>query len=225
VIEVALGAFIGLLVSFIVLPSSAHRQMRQVASRTLDLMARALVSLLAGLRQGLDDDELHRLQDGLGQSLNELNTIGIEVERERRARLSRVPDTGPLRRTLLRLRHDLVIVGRAAGVAMPQEIRQRLQPRLDAIATAAATYMRASGTALLSQLAPAPLEPFETALRAFTDEIAAMRQEGVTRALSGEATERFFATGFALEQMHQNFIDLQRVVREWGPAIEEEAEV
>ena len=225
VIEVALGAFIGLLVSFIVLPSSAHRQMRQVASRTLDLMARALVALLAGLRQGLDDDELHRLQDGIGQALTELNTVGVEVERERRARLSRVPDTGPLCRTLLRLRHDLVIVGRAAGVAMPAEIRQRLQPRLDAIANAAASYMREIGTALLSQLPPASLEPFETALHVYADEIAAMRQEGVTRALPGEVTERFFATGFALEQMHQNLIDLQRVVREWGPAIEEEAEI
>ncbi|HTE81271.1 MAG TPA: FUSC family protein, partial [Reyranella sp.] len=89
----------------------------------------------------------------------------------------------------------------------------------------AATYMRANGVALLSHLAPAPLEPFETALRAYTDEIAAMRQEGATRAFSGEVTERFFATGFALEQMHQNFIDLERVVREWGPAIEEETEV
>jgi uncharacterized membrane protein YccC len=222
VIEVALGAFVGLLVSFIVLPSSAHRQMRQIASRTLDLMARALVALLAGLRQGLDDDELHRLQDGIGQSLDELNTIGVEAERERRARLSREPETGPLRRTLLRLRHDLVIVGRTAGVAMPDEIRQRLQPRLDAIANTAATYMRANGVALLSHLAPSPLEPFETALQAYADEIAAMRREGVTRALSGEATERFFATGFALEQMHQNFVDLERVVREWGPAIEEE---
>lgn len=225
VIEVGLGAFIGLVVSFIVLPSSAHRQMRQVASRTLDLMARALEALLAGLRQGLDDDELHRLQDGIGQALTDLNTVGAEVERERRAHLSRVPETGPLRRTLLRLRHDLVIVGRAARVAMPEEIRQRLQPRLEAIATTAATYMRANGVALLSQLAPAPLEPFETALRAYTDEIAAMRQEGATRAFPGEVTERFFATGFALEQMHQNFIDLQRVVREWGPAIEEETEV
>jgi uncharacterized membrane protein YccC len=225
VIEVALGAFVGLAVSFIVLPSSSHREMRQVASRTLDLMAQVLVSLLAGLRLGLNENELHRLQDGIGQALGELNMVGVEADRERRARLSREPETGPLSRTLLRLRHDLVIVGRTARVAMPEEIRQRLVPRLDAVANAAATYMRANGAALLSHSAPWPLEPFETALRAYGDEIEAMRQEGLTRALPGEAAERFFATGFALEQMRQNFIDLQRVVREWGPAIEEEAKV
>ena len=43
-----LGAVVGLLVSFVVLPSSAHRQMRQAASRILDLMARALTALIAG---------------------------------------------------------------------------------------------------------------------------------------------------------------------------------
>jgi hypothetical protein len=31
-------------------------------------------------------------------------------------------------------------------------------------------------------------------------------------------TERFFALGFGLEQLHQNFTDLQRVVTEWSRA-------
>jgi len=224
VLEVGVGAIVGLLVSFLVLPSRAHPQMRQAAARTLELMARAFVALLAGLRAGLDDNELHRLQDGIGQALNELNTVGIEAERERRARLSREPETGPLRRTLLRLRHDLVMVGRAAGEAMPEEMRHRLQPRLDAIAAAASDYMKESAAALLDRQGPVSLQPFEFALHAYAEEIAALRREGATRALPGEATERFFATGFALEQVHRNFRDLERVVTEWGPAIEQEEE-
>jgi len=220
VLEVAVGAVVGLLVSFLVLPSSAHPQMRQAAARTLDLMARALVALLAGLGEGLDDNDLHRLQDGIGQALNELNTVGVEADRERRARLSREPGTGPLRRTLLRLRHDLVMVGRAAGEAMAPEIRPRLQPRLDAIARTASDHMRASGAALLARRGPPSLDTFEQALLEYAGEIAALRQEGATRALPGDAAERFFATGFALEQMHQNLRDLDRVVGEWGPAVE-----
>ena len=85
VLEVGLGAVVGLLVSFLVLPSSAHRQMRQAAARILDLQARALAALLDGLRRGLDADELHRLQDGIGQGLTGLNVIAAEAERERRA--------------------------------------------------------------------------------------------------------------------------------------------
>jgi hypothetical protein len=38
--------------------------------------------------------------------------------------------------------------------------------------------------------------------------------EGVTRSLPGDAAERFFALGFALEQMHSNFKDLERYVAE-----------
>jgi uncharacterized membrane protein YccC len=224
VVEVAVGAVIGLLVSFIVLPSRAHPQMRQAGARTLELMARVLTVLLSSRSEGIEDNELHRLQDGIGQALNDLNTVGVEAERERRARLSREAETGPLRRTLLRLRHDLVIVGRAVGEAMPEEIRQRIQPRLDAIAATASDFMKASAAALLVREGPAPLEPFELALSAYGDEIAAMRHEGATRELPGETAERFFVMGFALEQVHRNFRDLERVVTEWGPHAEKEEE-
>ena len=176
-------------------------------------MARVLTVLLAGKRDGFGDNELHQLQDGIGQSLTELNTVGAEAERERRAWLSREPETGPLRRTLLRLRHDLVIVGRAAGEAMPDEIRRRIQPRLGAIAASASDYMKSSAAALLVREGPASLEPFESAFLAYTEETAAMRQEGATRELPGETAERFFAMGFALEQVHRNFGDLERVDR------------
>ena len=221
VLEVALGAVIGLVVSFVVLPSSAHRLMRQLAARLLDLMAGAMTALLAGLQRGLDDDELHRLQDGIGQGLAELNEIGEEAERERRARLSSGPETGPLRRTLLRLRHDLVMVGRAAGMPLPPEMRTRLAPCLDAIAAALSTYLRASGAALQARQGPATLAEFECALETYDAEVDAVRRDGYTRVLSGDAAERFFAVGFALEQMHQNLLDLERVVREWSAPAED----
>ena len=217
VLEVGLGAIVGLLVSFLVLPSSAHRQVRQVAAHVLDHMARALVDLVAGLGRGLSNDDLHRLQDGIGQSLTEIATIGAEAERERAARLSSQPDTGPLRRTLQRLRHDLVIVGRVAGTRLTEPMQSRLTPRVSVVASSAATFLQSCGSALLTTGGPPSLEPFEAALKAYEAEVAAVRQEGLTRVLPGEAAERFFAIGFALEQMHQNLVDLQRVVSEWGP--------
>jgi uncharacterized membrane protein YccC len=217
VLEVALGAVVGLIVSFLVLPSSAHRQMRQAAARILDLMARALTALVDGLRRGLDSDELHRLQDGIGQGLNEINTIALEAERERKARLSSEADTGPLRRTLLRLRHDLVIVGRAATTTLPPALEERLAPRLDDIAQAASTYMRACSAALLAHADPPPIDAFERALVAYEQDVETARTDGLTRVLPADGAERFFAVGFALEQMHQNLLDLHRVVDEWGP--------
>ena len=63
--------------------------------------------LLSGLTGGRDDETLHRLQDGIGTALAGLTAIGAEAERERAARLTSGSDTGPLLRTVLRLRHDL----------------------------------------------------------------------------------------------------------------------
>src|SRR6185503_19609106 len=110
--------------------------------------------------RGLDADELHRLQDGIGQGLTDLNTIGSEAERERRARLSSQADTGPLRRTLLRLRHDLVIVAQAASA-----------------------YLRGCSAALRAHAGAPPLEAFERALAAYESDVEAARADGLTRVL------------------------------------------
>ena len=96
VLEVAVGAITGLSVSFLVLPSRAHSLVRASAARMLELMAAALNELLSGLTRGRDNDALHALQDGIGSALVGLNATGAEAERERAAKLSSGPDTGPL---------------------------------------------------------------------------------------------------------------------------------
>ena len=135
VLEVAVGAVTGLLVSFLVLPSRAHSQIRVSAASVLELLAAALNELLSGLTRGLDDDSLHGLQDGIGAALVQLNAMGAEAERERAAKLSTGPDTGPLLRTILRLRHDLVMIGRASVVPLPVELQRHLAAPLAAVGT------------------------------------------------------------------------------------------
>jgi uncharacterized membrane protein YccC len=216
VTEVALGGVTGLVVSFLLLPSNAHPLVAAAAARTLDQMARALGDLLAGLAQGLDVDALHRIQDGLGQALVQMNVVGAEAERERSAGLAAGPDTGPLLRTQLRLRHDLVMLGRAAGSPLPESFWARLDTPLAHVREAFADYLRASAAALRAGHGSPSLDAVEAALDAYTAEIAALRREGLTRSLSGEEAERLFALGFALEQMHQNFKDLERCVAEWA---------
>ena len=43
-----------------------------------------------------------------------------------------------------------------------------------------------------------------------------MRSEGLTLPLTSNEVEPVFALGFALEQLHQNFFDLQRCVRDYA---------
>jgi uncharacterized membrane protein YccC len=214
VFEVVIGGLIGLAVSFIVWPSSAHRQTRVAAARALDMMARALAELLGGLTGGLDVEALHRIQDGIGEALVKLSTVATEAEHERSARLSGGADTGPLMRTLVRLRHDLVMIGRAAVMPLPEAFRERLGPTLAQIGAASTEYLRSSGAALIARGPPPPSEPLDLALENYGREVAALRQEGLTRSLPGDVAERFFAVGFSLEQLHQNFRDLARCVSE-----------
>jgi len=215
VLEVALGGVTGLVVSFVLLPSRAHRQVAEAAARTLDRMARALGELLAGLTKGLDVDALHRIQDGIGQALVRLDTVGAEAERERTARVAVGADTGPLLRTLLRLRHDLVMVGRAASSPLPETIGMRLEPSLARAGAALADYLGASAAALRGRHPPL-LTAVESALDAYAAETAALRRDGLTQNLLGDAAERLYALGFAFEQMRNNLKDLERCVAEWA---------
>jgi uncharacterized membrane protein YccC len=221
VMEVALGGLTGLIVSFFLLPSNAHPLVVAAAARTLDQLARALGELLAGLTQGLDMDALHRIQDGIGQALVQMNAVGAEAEHERSAGLAVGPDTGPLLRTLLRLRHDLVMVGRAATTPLPEAFAIRLASQIAHVGAALADYLRDSGAALLAGRGPPSLDSVEVALAAFSGEMAALRREGFTRSLPADAAEHFFAIGFVLEQMHNNVKDLERCVAEWSESPKE----
>ena len=126
------------------------------------------------------------------------------------------PDPGPLTRTLLRLRHDLVILGRAAAAPLPDAIARRLEPRLARLGAEAAAFLGGGAAALAQGGHPPPLEPVEAAQGAYESEIASLRREGATHALSTEELERLFALGFALEQLRRDLFELGQRVREWA---------
>jgi uncharacterized membrane protein YccC len=216
VLEVAVGAITGLLVSFLVLPSRAHSQIRWSAAHAVELMAAALDKLMSGLTDNLDKQALHGLQDGIGAALVELNILGAEAERERAARLSAGPDTGPLLRTMLRLRHDLVIIGRASIAPLPGDLQARLVEPLTHVNDTMVGHLRIIAAALRTSGGAPTITAVNHALDAYRDEIVMIRRDGLTKGLPGEVTERFFALGFALEQMRQNLKDLERCVSEWA---------
>src|SRR6476646_6842229 len=218
VIEVTVGALTGLAVSFLVLPSRAISQIRVNAAMLLELLAAAFAELLAGLTRGLDNDALHRIQDGIGTAVTGFNATGAEAERERAAHLSTGPDTGPLLRTILRLRHDVVMIGRASVVPLPANIQARLARPLSDVSNAIVGYMQSVAASLRNGSGAPTVGPVEEALQAYAEEVTAVRGEGLTRGLPGDEVERFFALGFSLEQMRQNLKDLERCITEWSDA-------
>lgn len=216
--EVTVGALTGLVVSFLVLPSRAVSQIRINSAQLLDLLAAAFAELLAGLTRGLDNDALHRIQDGIGTALASLHATGLEAERERATHLSSGPDTGPLLRTIQRLRHDVVMIGRASVVPLPANVQARLARPLSDVSNAIVGYMRDTAAALRNGSGAVNIQPVDVALQAYAAEVAALRGEGLIRGVPVDVAERFFALGFSLEQMRQNLKDLDRCHAEWCEA-------
>jgi uncharacterized membrane protein YccC len=216
VVEVAVGAVVGLVVSILVLPARAHDLAIDAASRMLSLAARSLPELFAGFTATLDETALRRIQDSIGSALARLNTIAPEMKHEQLTPFGEASDSGPLLRTMLRLRHDLVMIGRAAAAPLPEPIREALAQPIELVSKTATELLRASGAALTARGGAPPLDAFEAALEAYNAQLTAVRRAGLTRELSTDELERLFALGFTLEQMRQHLRDLARCVSEFA---------
>jgi hypothetical protein len=139
-----------------------------------------------------------------------LNATAAEAKRERVPYLNTGPDQQPLVDRLLRLRHDLVIIGRSCAEPFPPAFLDRLGDAIAEISESAAEYLHGSGAAIEARREPPSLARFEAAVTTYGAAFAATRRDGLTLALPADAAEQIFAFGFAVEQLHQNFSDLQR---------------
>lgn len=213
-LEVGVGGAVAVVVSLFILPARARALAVEAAAAMLELAAQALPPLFAGFTETSDAAEMAKVHDSLGLALARLNTVAAEARLEQIRFFEGAPETGPLQRTLLRLRHSLVMIGRAAAVPLPEVIETRLGGPLRAVAETAAAWLRRSGEALLAREGPPPLGPAEAALDGCAEAFATIRQEGLTLNLTVDTADRIFALGFALEQMRHNFHDLERCVTE-----------
>lgn len=214
--EVALGGIIAVIVSLVVFPERAHHLRLKAAAHLMRQLADALPTLLRAFTQGLDPSANSDLQNDIGAAVARFQQITAEAEHELVVTFVAQPDPGPLSRTMLRLRHDLVIIGRAGLKPLPESLRGRLGPLLTAVGAAARDFLNASAAALDAGRGPPPLDAFEAALAAYIAEVEAARGEGLTLPLTSNEVERVFALGFALEQLRQNFIDLRRCVQSYA---------
>ncbi len=214
VLEVALGGSVALAVSLLVFPTRARALAKDGAADMLDLIARILPDLFLGFTQKSDEDAIRALQRSVGAAFSKLDLIRAEAKHEQMTFLADEPDFDPLRHSLLRLRHDLVMIGRAARAPLPEALQERVGPLLTRIANAAVEHLRKCGTALRTGGNPPALEKLDEAFDAFAAEIAMLRREGLLRELSVEAVEYVFALSFALEQWRQDLQDVARRVTE-----------
>jgi uncharacterized membrane protein YccC len=214
VLEVAVGAVTALAVSLLVFPARAHSLATEAAAQALELMAKSLPELFQGFLRPLDAASIRRVEDAIGEAVALTQSIAAEARHERIVFLAADPDLGPSMRTLLRLRHDFVMFGRAAAEPIPGPLQVRLEPLLLRIGESAADHLRQSADALAARREPPPLAAAETVFDQWARTIAAVRDEGLTLSVPVDAAERLFTLGFALEQLRRDLSDLDRCVSE-----------
>jgi uncharacterized membrane protein YccC len=214
VIEVAIGGLAAVAVSLFVLPTRAYMLVIEAAAQMLGLMARLLSELLSSLMQSGNTLEIAHIQQSIGQATARLDDIATQARHERVGFFGGAPSLLPLLRTLSRLRHDLVMMGRAAAVPLPPAFRQQFGPQLTQVMKTVADYLQQSGEALATRRGPPSLEAANAALDAYARGFAESRRQGITQDLAVEAVERIFTLGLALDLLRQNLRDLERCVTE-----------
>ena len=215
---VAVGGIIAIAVSLLVFPARAHKLGLEEAARVLEHMAHVLPAVMTGFGARRNPDDNVRRQDDIGDAVHAFAEIAGEAKPERLVHLAPEPDPSALARTLLRLRHDLVMIGRAASAPLPDPLAATLAPRLAQIGATAREYLLASATALTTRHAEPSTEPVDRAVAAYMRAISSTRTERLIQGLPVDERERVFASGFALQQLQQNLSNLAGCLQTWRRA-------
>ena len=164
--------------------------------------------LVTDLNARQTDTPARQLQRHVGDAFQKLAAINIEAARERSAYLHSDPDPQPLIDVTLRLRHDVVLLGRAATEPLPPLILEYLAQLIEQFAVAVREFLINSAAALNARAEPAPITQIDAAFANFSEAFAALRRAQVLQNLPTDTVERIFALGFCLEQMHTDLATL-----------------
>lgn len=208
VIEVAVGICVALVVSIVVFPARASVLLRSVAADTLTQMAAIAPQLLAGFIRPVDAGAILTMQRRVADAFDRSEPLAADARHERSGFLASDHDVEAMLYDLRRLRHDLILIGRAARAPLPSPLREKLRPALDTLGEVAADHLLALALCFQQGGAPPRTEAIRNAFAACFNEISALRREGGLRVLSDAEVEAVFAMQFALAQWRG---DLQRI--------------
>jgi uncharacterized membrane protein YccC len=208
-LEVGLGGIVGLAVSMSVLPKRADAIMCETAERLLGLLAQLLSDLCNGLLAQSDATAIGMEHLKIRALFDRLEVAQKEWNRERRTFLGGESDLAPLPRTLRRIYHDLVLVGRVATRPFSESDAARAAPYAATVMEAGGRFFKDSGAALGRRTTPPGSDEFDRALANLSAHL-----EGANSANTNEETGRRAVLSFAIEQMQRDIDDLAARMRE-----------
>jgi uncharacterized membrane protein YccC len=219
VAEITLGNIVGVVVSLFVLPARAHTLMMEAAAKVVSLNAN-LIELHVGelLGEPKGRNALQTIHPQIRAALKKAEAAADEAARERKSHLTDAADPEPLIRTLYRVRHDLVMIGRASTNPLPARILDRLAPSLKALQEETCFLLLGIAKSLQTRTAPPDAEGFRAALHAFVSETESLRSHALSHDLPYGSFGQVFALGFAFEQFRKNLEDLLERTKELASA-------
>ncbi len=206
VLEITLGAVVGVVVSTLIAPARAYAQLREAAAETAQLLAQIMTALAQAI--GTGPPQLGVLPTQVQAALNRLATAADEAAHERRSRLSDHPDPEPLFRTLRRLQQDILALNRLFNTQWPDAAQAALAVPWSTYAEAVAATLRALAAALATCQPPPDAAQLRSQLAIFIAALETMRREGTTRALSTDLVGRILGSAFHVEQLQRDLDDL-----------------
>lgn len=225
VAEITLGNIVGVVVSLFVLPARAHTLMTEAAAKVVSLNANLIEVLIDELTADPKGRAaLQTLHPQIRAALKKAEAAAEEAARERKSHLTDAADPEPLIRTLYRVRHDLVMIGRAATNPLPERVLDKIGPSLLKLRNETYTLLVDVAKALRTRRPPPNAARFEEALHTFVSETEALRSHALSHDLPYGSFGQVFALGFAFEQFRKNVEDLVARTEELARKTTEAAE-
>ncbi len=213
-LEVGIGGLVGLLVSVFVLPARGHAVMYEAAEKVLEQLALLLGELSRALASQSDPVLMSQRHQTIQSAFDAMETAAKEAERERRVLLASDADVAPMPRTLRRIYHDLVLIGRIAAQPLWKE-NEPAAGSFDSFALEGAVFLRGLGAALKLRRTPPPETGVMLALSRLSEMVANMREAST---IGTPRHDRLMALIFALEQLERNMRDLVSRAKELARA-------
>jgi uncharacterized membrane protein YccC len=214
VFEIALGNVVALAVSILVFPARAHEQLRSAAAKVVISNAELMDALIDGLLLGTGRQGVQPIHARIRAGIKQAEAAAEEASRERRMRFSDASDPEPVVRTLYRVRHDLVMIGRAAAKPLPQALLPMLSPPLEDVRKATTATLNGIAKTLKDNAPPPTIDAYQASLRSFVLALDQCAHAGIPEATT--EAERLFTLRFALEQLGDDLRDLAKRSAESG---------
>ena len=213
-LEVGLGSVVAVAVALALAPARSHANLAGAAQTALSAMAELTTRLMAGLTRPRDPHAVEGLHVRIRAAISLAETAADEARRERIVTLTAATDPAALCRTLRRVHHDLVMLGRASITPLPTLAAAPLAAPAQAVDLAVTGFLTATATAVGGRRAAPSAVAEASALTAFAAAVNALRAGGATRALADDDVARLYGLTFALEQLGSDLGDLSERVAE-----------